>query len=187
MAEAWYYARDANRIGPFSGSQLKNLAALGSILRTDTIWKEGVEKGVLASKVKNLFSVIAVTGLSNLPAGTPAAAELISVVASHSSTLEEPSPATNSAETSQEKPAATLQKPVIAQRPVRKGRAVATKGADIVSQDGFKAKYRRKCTVCGNKDLAVQTIVITNRTTNAGYYCPKCKKMRVVTIQCTAG
>jgi len=57
MADEWYYAHDATRIGPFSAFQLKKLATLGSILRTDTIWKVGVEKGVLASKVKNLFTL----------------------------------------------------------------------------------------------------------------------------------
>ena len=57
MADEWYYAHDANKIGPFSGQQLKNLAATGHILQADIIWKEGVAKGVLASKVKNLFSL----------------------------------------------------------------------------------------------------------------------------------
>jgi hypothetical protein len=55
MSDRWYYAHDDNRIGPFSGRQLLDLAVEGEILRTDTIWKEGIEKGVLATRVQHLF------------------------------------------------------------------------------------------------------------------------------------
>ncbi len=56
MADLWYCAHDDNKIGPCSAWQLKELAASGRILPTDTIWKEGIEGGVLARSVKNLFS-----------------------------------------------------------------------------------------------------------------------------------
>jgi hypothetical protein len=55
VANQWYYARDAYRLGPFSGRELLDLAICGLVGRTDTVWKAGVEKGVLAEKVKNLF------------------------------------------------------------------------------------------------------------------------------------
>jgi GYF domain 2 len=55
MAEQWYFAWDDKRFGPFSAAQLKDLAALGRLQPTDTVWKEGIEKGVLADQVKNLF------------------------------------------------------------------------------------------------------------------------------------
>src|SRR5260370_29812525 len=56
MAGGWYYAHDDDKLGPFSGEQLKEFAASGVILPTDTVWKGGVEAGVLASRIKNLFS-----------------------------------------------------------------------------------------------------------------------------------
>jgi hypothetical protein len=55
MAEQWYFGRDNKRFGPFSAPQLKELAALGKLQPKDTVWKEGIEKGMLAEKVKNLF------------------------------------------------------------------------------------------------------------------------------------
>ncbi len=55
MADRWYYAHENAKMGPFSGRQMVDLAVAGQILRTDTVWKEGVEKGVLAQKVQHLF------------------------------------------------------------------------------------------------------------------------------------
>jgi hypothetical protein len=55
MADRWYYAHDINKFGPFSDRQLIDLALSGTILRTDTIWKDGIENGVLATKVQYLF------------------------------------------------------------------------------------------------------------------------------------
>jgi GYF domain 2 len=55
MAEQWYFGWDNKRFGPFSAAQLKELAALGKLRPKDTVWKEGIEKGMLADKVKNLF------------------------------------------------------------------------------------------------------------------------------------
>jgi hypothetical protein len=55
MADLWYYGEDECKLGPFSARELKDLAHCGLIHAVDTIWKEGIEKGVLARKVKNLF------------------------------------------------------------------------------------------------------------------------------------
>src|SRR5258708_64845 len=55
MDDEWYYEHGDNRGGPCSGRQLRELADSGKIVPKDTIWKEGVEGGVLAGKVKNLF------------------------------------------------------------------------------------------------------------------------------------
>jgi hypothetical protein len=55
MADNWYYATDGKKLGPFSSAQLKALAAAGQLLTSHTVWKEGVEKGVQAARVKNLF------------------------------------------------------------------------------------------------------------------------------------
>jgi GYF domain 2 len=56
MATQWYYARDGAKFGPFSVAQLKELAVTRQLRPQDTVWKEGVERGVLAAKVKDLFS-----------------------------------------------------------------------------------------------------------------------------------
>ncbi len=55
MADQWYFASDSEKVGPFSGAQLKELGALGKLQPTDTVWKAGIEKGVLAETVKHLF------------------------------------------------------------------------------------------------------------------------------------
>src|SRR4029077_16118594 len=55
MAAHWYFATEQEKLGPFSSAQLKELAVVGRLSPTHTVWKEGVEKGVLAAKVKNLF------------------------------------------------------------------------------------------------------------------------------------
>src|SRR5262245_45924850 len=55
MADQWYYARGEVKLGQFAASQLKDLAAGGRILLADTVWKAGIEGGVSAAKVKNLF------------------------------------------------------------------------------------------------------------------------------------
>jgi GYF domain 2 len=55
MADQWYYGPGATRLGPFTAQELKDLAAAGKIQSTDTIWKEGLEQGVPATRVRNLF------------------------------------------------------------------------------------------------------------------------------------
>ena len=56
MADQWYFAWDKQKFGPFSAVQLKELAALGRLQPKDLVWKNGIEKGVAADKVKHLFS-----------------------------------------------------------------------------------------------------------------------------------
>jgi GYF domain 2 len=52
----WYYAHGDDKLGPFSGDQLKELAAAGTILPTDTVWRDGTATGVSANRVVNLFA-----------------------------------------------------------------------------------------------------------------------------------
>ncbi|MFL5244068.1 MAG: DUF4339 domain-containing protein [Gemmataceae bacterium] len=56
MAEQWYYRHDDVKTGPWSSQQLRDLAVSGGILPTDYVWKQGIERSVLAEKVKNLFA-----------------------------------------------------------------------------------------------------------------------------------
>ncbi len=55
MVDRWYYGQDNRKLGPFSAQELRALADEGRIQAMDTIWKEGVEQGVMAHRVKNLF------------------------------------------------------------------------------------------------------------------------------------
>lgn len=55
MADEWYFGWGAHRFGPFSESQLIELAQNGRVHRSDTVWKIGIAKGILAEKVGNLF------------------------------------------------------------------------------------------------------------------------------------
>ena len=198
--DAWFYGHDGTRLGPFSSRQLKDLADLGTIERTDTVWKQGVEQGVPAARVKNLFliAVVQAPDLPDLPAVVAIVASLPVAAVPPGPTASakiQPAPmpttkliiaAATAATAAPAVPAARHARPVPAKPKPKQGRAVALKGADIVSQDGVKARYRRKCT-CGLKDQAVQTIVISNKTTNTFYFCPKCRKSRPVSIQCTSG
>jgi len=52
VADFWYYSHDTKKIGPCSGRQMRDLADSGGILLTDTVWKEGIVKGVAASKFR---------------------------------------------------------------------------------------------------------------------------------------
>jgi hypothetical protein len=56
MIDLWYYWRGADVIGPVSGSDLSALGVNGGIHPSDTVWREGFEHGVPASRVKNLFA-----------------------------------------------------------------------------------------------------------------------------------
>lgn len=183
MSTLWYYAHDKKKHGPFSQGQLKEMAAAGTILPIDTVWKEGVEQGVEASRVKNLFPQPVINSTYAIDAALLGAAPPVQsapladvpafepiVVNTNLVPLEEPEP-----------PKA---KPKAPEKTVKKGRAVALKGADIVSQDGTHARYRKKCTKCGHNDSACHMIAIANRLVKENFFCPKCRKRREVAIQC---
>src|SRR5688572_9956132 len=55
MTRQWYYGRGAEITGPVSDRELFDLAGGGHILPTDTVWRDQIESGVPASRVKNLF------------------------------------------------------------------------------------------------------------------------------------
>ena len=173
MANAWYYAHDETKSGPFSGQQLKDLAASGALLPKDTVWKDGVEEGVLASRVKNLF-----------PA-PPVEASPDELRTEESVAAARPGDSAQAALVPTEKPAVRKEAPRTEPKPLNRGRAVALSNADIVSQDGTQARYRKKCKECGHVDSACHAITITNKTTKSNFYCPKCRRVREVAIQCS--
>jgi hypothetical protein len=56
MVKEWFYSQyGADRTGPVSAPELKQLAALGEIKPGDLVWKEGMPNPVRASRVKGLL------------------------------------------------------------------------------------------------------------------------------------
>jgi hypothetical protein len=196
MADRWFYTHDGQKNGPCSGQQLKEFAACGGILPTDTVWKDGIAKGSLARKVRYLFppgqvdasrastgNLLAKPALLQSSTLTPSEERTPAV---QSESLKSKAPATE-AETvesimvpavlaedaeipPQNKAPATLNQ--------RNRRAVAVKGVMIVGQDGTTVKYRKKCTVCGYEDSCWNTMAIPTGSTRVSFFCPKCRKGR---------
>src|SRR4051794_39255705 len=160
MSDRWYYSHAGDKLGPFSGRQLHDLALSGQISRSDTVWKDGVEGGVPAEKVKHLFAPagpeVSPTAVVQPPAAAPAPPE-----------PEPPQPAAKA--------------PAGAPGP-RKLTAVGVRGAVIVGQDGTHAQYKKKCTACGHEDPARTRVLIRKGTMRVGFFCPKCRKRREVEI-----
>lgn len=57
MADQWCFSCDNTEFGPFSATQLRDLAAGGRLQPTDTVWKQGTERRVRADRIKNLFPI----------------------------------------------------------------------------------------------------------------------------------
>jgi len=190
MADRWFYAADDNKIGPFSGQQLRDLADKGHVLATDTIWKEGVVKGVSANKVKNLFQACqpeVPPVFSSVPAATmPSSSQpMVGAPTGLATVSDDPLTGTlpDKIELQPEMLAPLPQKPTRVPEPVKKRRAVAKKGAIIVSQDGVYVKFKRKCTVCDFEESSWHTMQITIGTMKSPFFCPKCRKRRDVEMQ----
>ena len=165
MADTWYYAHaDFVRIGPFSGQELKNLADAGSVLRTDTVFKTGVEQGVSAEKVKHLFPLVVETPLSVAVELAPIPPLLVTPIAPT------PVPAEGVPASHDSKP---FQEP-----PARRRTASAGKGTIIMGQDGTSVRFKKQCTTCQQVDSSSISMKISQGTMRAGFFCPKCKKRR---------
>jgi hypothetical protein len=209
MADQWYYGRDDQKHGPYSSRDLRELADSGKILPTDTIWKEGVERGVLAQKVKNLFppSPATVPVADATSPAPPPGAPLPSEALTSAVPKEMPPPAPEAQQTPVEPesdklpedakgeaespfvkeapapPTPPLSQPKRPQQPAKKGRAVAGKGVIITSQDGTNVQFRKVCTVCGNEDNCRSTMPIRHGPIRIGFFCRKCKRQRQVEMQ----
>ena len=55
MGASWYVEKGGKRTGPFTPAQLKELVASGRLQASDMVQNDGMEKPVLAGKVKGLF------------------------------------------------------------------------------------------------------------------------------------
>lgn len=71
QSAAWYYEKNGQRCGPYSASQLKQLATAGGLSPTDLVWKESFSDWVSASRVKGLFPPSPVIEAAHAPADPP--------------------------------------------------------------------------------------------------------------------
>jgi hypothetical protein len=203
MADQWYFAWGQHKFGPFTTLEMKELAASGRLQPADTVWKEGVETGVLASRVKNLFP-------NRNPPSTPVplppenAAQPEAPLPAPDETLPIPEPRLSDADLMlappQESPAEEQDSEINAEAPTpnsekkasgphrpqekeRKGVVMGATGAIIISQDGRTVQFRKKCRKCGHEDNTRSTLPIRNGTSRAIFFCPKCKKPSNVEIR----
>lgn len=56
MADTWYVGIKGQRSGPFTSSQVRQMAARGELGPGDMLWREGMSDWVAASTVRGLFS-----------------------------------------------------------------------------------------------------------------------------------
>jgi hypothetical protein len=184
MADTWFYAHaDFVRIGPFTGQELRNLADAGSILRTDTVFKTGVEQGMSAAKVKHLFPIVVETPLPVAVEPAPLVVETPLPVAAEIApvpplliTPAAPEPAEVAV------PEARAAKPY-QEPPPRRRTAAAGKGTIIMGQDGTNVRFKKQCPTCQHVDSSSISMKITQGSMKAGFFCPKCKKRREVELR----
>jgi nitroreductase len=206
MVDQFFVERGGKKAGPFSTGQLKGLAAEGRLQPTDAIWKDGMDKPVVAAKVKNLFPDPA-QGAAPSEAEMTAAAHAADMSRSDADVaLESPSAAAEhpiaagdsdpeladfdveseppAEDAPAEPPPAEKEKPTPRVEHVpRKRRAIGMKGAIVVSQDGVYASYRKVCTECGYEDPARTNMLIGHGVTRTSFFCRKCRKSREVLVQ----
>ena len=210
MNDVLHVVRDGKWIGPFSTAQLRALATAGRLRPTDAVWKEGMAKAVLATKVKNLFPAppprprlpdavsveVSTVPVSPTPTVSPSPPSPSGVhAAGPPPTPPEDVPGTpdNHAPVAVAVPTVPPPLPVMAGQPPeakavtpsrpRTRRATAGIGAVLVSQDGYNVHYRKKCSQCGFEDTCRSTMLISIGTTRSHFFCPKCRKNREVQIQ----
>lgn len=174
MVDEWYFAWGEHEFGPYSADQLRALAASGRLQPADVVWAAGTTARVSAIRVKNLFR----------PAiGAPRDTEVQAAQVAGSTPVEEVAPpeAPTAPPPVQDPPA----RPAPAVVHKKKGRATAGPGVVIVSQDGERAQYKKKCVTCGFEDTARHSLAIRNGVTRAPFFCPKCRKTHSLEIHCT--
>lgn len=199
MAHQWYYTRGSEKLGPFTARQLKDLADAGEIVPTDTIWRDGFEQGVSAARVEHLFSAVQLQAVATVsamadsvsaPGHTHHAGE-IQGAGPEDSGLVAADPVTETLANlpgepttpAEQKPAAPTVPPGTVPEKPKTGRAMAIKGAIIVSQDGVALQYRKVCVKCGHQDASKARMQIRNGVTRVTFFCPKCRKLGPVEIQ----
>ena len=187
VVHEYYLTRGDRKFGPFSAAQLRGVAASGQLRPKDTVWREGLARPVLVSRLTNLSPAPPRVDAA-APAGTPALPSAPDqpgpeAVSAGAGPVPVAVPFQFCATAPPGKAAPSAGLPARPPEPVRKRRAVAVKGAILVSQDGQSVHYRKKCTQCGHEDGCRSTMPIGNGTTRTHFFCTKCRKSREVILQ----
>jgi len=183
MSDQWYFAWGEREFGPYTADELKALAASGRLQPADEVWTKGMAGRVSATRVKNLFQVPEARHHDTEFNTAPAPA---SIAAAEQAT--EPEPAEEAEQPQEEATIASAPPPPQAHvRPPaaphkKKARATAGQGAVIVSQDGERVQYRKKCMKCGFEEASRHSMEIRNGTARSPFFCPKCRKNQTVEI-----
>ena len=201
MSDQWYYAWRDERLGPYTGRQLQELAEDGKIQPSDMVWQDRVEQGVVAARVRNLFPPAGeandrtvknelMAAVSVVPVMPPASAEAAGLSAHPPATAEgerkvESAPAESAADQDSTSRTAAAPPTNLSQPKPKKGHATAVRGAVLISQDGMRVVYRKKCPKCGSEDASKNSMPIRNGITRANFFCRKCRKLMPVEIQGT--
>jgi hypothetical protein len=162
----YFYAQGDTEHGPYTATEMRDLAARGQIQPADVVWQEGSTQRHPATKVKSLFQ--------NVPA-PPAVAP--------NPTLAEAEAAAKAA--SAFTPPSEKPRPKVADHE-RPRRVVSIKGGTLVSQDGRQVIFRKKCPNCGHEEPNRTTAVIRPGAMRISYFCRKCRKGRTVEMQATS-
>jgi hypothetical protein len=189
MPAQWYYGYGRNRFGPFSSDELRALADGGRIQPMDTVWKEGIEVGVPAHRIKDLFPLEKDAGEPPLrPSIVDTLAECHledSGVLSATESVDQVEDLMPEAEPEEDLDAAEPEAQPHRLEPAteKKGRATVLRGAIISSQDGTSVYYRKKCIKCGLEETGRSRLPIRNGITRTTFFCPRCRKAQPVEIQ----
>jgi outer membrane biosynthesis protein TonB len=198
MPDLWYYEHEMKKCGPVTAHELRKIAATGVIRQTDTIWKEGVEKGVPAARVKNLFAPTPAAPVADgvAAAGTGEALGAGQALGAGLPTPPPAPPPPSEPATPAEPPAAVAAAPESApaevekppapappKQPVKKARAVAVRGVVLGNQDGTHVQFKKKCVVCGHEDPNKVRVPIKSGINRISFFCTKCKKVRQAEFQ----
>jgi DNA-directed RNA polymerase subunit M/transcription elongation factor TFIIS len=190
MADDWYFTRGGETHGPLSAVQLREEAVAGRLGRDDAVWKDGMQKRVLAVKVQHLFT--------GVPEGPPALVEEPALPSLEAAVGEAPgslddmpddpklvplddAPMLAPQAAAEEEPA---QKPAPPRHSgeVRKRRVTRVTGAVLTSQDGAVMRFKKKCVKCAHEDTSLTTLQIPSGSMRMSYFCPKCRKNQPIEI-----
>jgi len=211
MVNHWYFAWGEHRFGPFTSIEMKQLADIGRLQPADIVWREGVETGVPASRIKNLFKLeaTATPATEAVPAAILRAAVERAVADPHpddhtEAPIAEKSPSLSDSDflplapdepaaegepphadaaDAAEKSAPPPKPPRSAMAPPTKATVMGVRGGMLLSQDGRVAQVRKKCDHCKHEDTTRSTILIRNGVTRSAYFCPKCRKTTQVEVR----
>jgi hypothetical protein len=168
MALLFRYSHEAEQFGPFSATQMRELAAAGTILATDLVWQDGTDMKVVADRVKNLFlppplSPPSPAAAIHAPMAQPPAVVGKAILSDTETRKPQKRPPNNEA--------------------ARPKRVIRIRGGVIISQDGRSVCFAKQCETCGHKESGRSTAPIRVGMTRINFFCRPCRKSRTVELQ----